>query len=87
MSDEKGFTRRKFVKGSAAAVTVSLVARPSLGAVERISQASAGSQQVPHRPLGKTGAQVSALGVGGYHLGSIKDKSESNELVARALDA
>ena len=44
-------------------------------------------EQVPHRPLGKTGVQVSALGVGGYHLGSIKDQNESTELVARALDA
>ena len=37
--------------------------------------------------LGKTGAQVSAIGVGGYHLGSTKDQQEANELVARALDA
>jgi aryl-alcohol dehydrogenase-like predicted oxidoreductase len=42
---------------------------------------------VPHRPLGKTGALVSCLGVGGYHLGSIKEEKESTELVARALDA
>jgi uncharacterized protein len=44
-------------------------------------------EPVPHRPLGKTGVQISALGVGGYHLGSIKDQNESNELVARALAA
>jgi aryl-alcohol dehydrogenase-like predicted oxidoreductase len=30
---------------------------------------------------------VSCLGVGGYHLGSIKEEKESTELVARALDA
>jgi aryl-alcohol dehydrogenase-like predicted oxidoreductase len=42
---------------------------------------------VPHRDLGKTGVKVSALGVGGYHLGSIKSEEESNDLVARALDA
>ena len=42
---------------------------------------------VPKRELGKTGMQVSALGVGGYHLGSTRDQKEATELVARALDA
>ena len=42
---------------------------------------------VPRRPLGRTGMQVSALGVGGFHLGSTKDQKEANELVAQALDA
>jgi len=42
---------------------------------------------IPKRPLGKTGAQVSALGIGGYHLGSTRDQKEANELVSRALDA
>jgi aryl-alcohol dehydrogenase-like predicted oxidoreductase len=42
---------------------------------------------VPKRPLGKTGAQVSALGIGGYHLGSARDQAEANELVSRAMDA
>ena len=90
MADDKGFTRRSFVKGSAAALTASLVVKSSLGASGAGPSGEKGpsnGEQVPHRPLGKTGAQVSALGVGGYHLGSIKDEDESNELVARALDA
>ena len=45
------------------------------------------TSQVPKRELGKTGMQVSALGVGGYHLGSTRDQKEATELVARALDA
>ena len=44
-------------------------------------------EQVPQRDFGKTGVKVSALGVGGYHLGAIKDMDESSNLVARALDA
>lgn len=83
MERKKKFTRRSFVKGSAAAVTASLVVRRSMGAG---GQGEA-TQGVPHRPLGKTGAEVSCLGVGGYHLGSIKEEKESTELVARALDA
>jgi aryl-alcohol dehydrogenase-like predicted oxidoreductase len=85
MERKKGFTRRTFVKGSAAAVTASFVVRPG-PALQGNSQASA-MESVPHRPLGKTGALVSCLGVGGYHLGSIKEEKESTELVARALDA
>src|SRR5580704_12165701 len=87
MSDEKGFTRRKFVKASAAA-TATMAAKPSLAAAgARGGGAPDNQEQVPHRPLGTTGVQVSALGVGGYHLGSMKDQKESMELVARALEA
>jgi uncharacterized protein len=86
MADEKGFTRRKFVHGSAAALTATIVVKPSLAAGTG-GGVPDNQEQVPHRPLGKTGAQVSALGVGGFHLGSIKEEKESNELVARALDA
>ena len=96
MGEDKGFTRRYFVKGSAAALTASLVVKSSLagGKVARAGRSngptvnpSGNEEQVPRRPLGKTGVQVSVLGVGGYHLGSIKDQNESNELVSRALAA
>ena len=46
-----------------------------------------GGEMVPHRPLGKTGLQVSAIGVGGYHLGSAKNQQDANEIVAQAMDA
>ena len=85
MDSKKGFTRRNFVKGSAAAVTASLVVRPGLTSPG--NRQAAATEGVPHRPLGKTGALVSCLGVGGYHLGSIKEEKESTELVTRALDA
>ena len=42
---------------------------------------------VPRKSLGKTGLQVSALGVGGYHLGSAKDQQEVNEIVSEAISA
>jgi uncharacterized protein len=85
MESKKGFTRRSFVKGSAAAVTASFVVRP--GPASQGNTQAGVTETVPHRPLGKTGALVSCLGVGGYHLGSIKEEKESTELVARALDA
>ncbi len=66
-------TRRKFVQGIGLA-----------GANLTFAQ-SAG--EIPKRPLGKTGVQVSALGVGGYHLGAAKDDQEAIRIVQEALDA
>ena len=43
--------------------------------------------EVPKRPLGSTGLKVSALGIGGYHLGSVDSDSEATEIVNEALDA
>jgi len=86
LSVEKGVSRRTFVKG-AAVLTASALVNPGLGLAGQAQQNTGLPDQVPQRPLGKTGVQVSALGVGGYHLGSTKDQQEANELVARALDA
>jgi aryl-alcohol dehydrogenase-like predicted oxidoreductase len=44
------------------------------------------SGQVPWRPLGRTGLQVSAMGLGGYHLGSAQTDQAANEIVAKAVD-
>ena len=43
--------------------------------------------QVPKRPFGRTGLQVSIIGLGGYHLGSAKDTKTCDAIVGRALDA
>src|SRR6202050_118995 len=75
-----------FVKG-AAVLTASALVNPSLGLAGQPPHNTVSPDQVPQRQLGKTGVQISALGVGGYHLGSTKDQQEANELVARALDA
>jgi predicted aldo/keto reductase-like oxidoreductase len=92
---ENHFSRRDFVKG-AAAFTATAVANAGAGFNAKrkpgaqsgpSGSGSSSGQQVPKRELGKTGAQVSVLGVGGYHLGSTKDQQEATELIARALDA
>jgi aryl-alcohol dehydrogenase-like predicted oxidoreductase len=51
-----------------------------------ISMAQA-SEQIPRRPLGRTGLQVSILGLGGYHLGGAQSQSEVQRIVDEALDA
>lgn len=42
--------------------------------------------EVPKKPLGRTGVQVSAMGLGGYHLGSVGTDQLANAIVAKALD-
>jgi aryl-alcohol dehydrogenase-like predicted oxidoreductase len=88
MGKENAFSRREFMKGSAA-VTSALIAHPQFAAAksEEPMPPSSSTASIAQRPLGKTGANISILGVGGYHLGSTKDQPEANELVARALDA
>jgi predicted aldo/keto reductase-like oxidoreductase len=45
------------------------------------------SGEIPRRGLGRTGARVSALALGGYHLGLVKTKREAFRIVHEAIDA
>ncbi len=49
--------------------------------------AQSGGGEVPKRPLGKTGLNVSVIGVGGYHLGTAPTQEESTRIVHEAIDA
>lgn len=42
---------------------------------------------VPRRPLGRTGVQVSALCLGGFHIGGAKDEKEAARIIHEAMDA
>jgi aryl-alcohol dehydrogenase-like predicted oxidoreductase len=42
---------------------------------------------VPVRPLGHTGADVSILGLGGYHLGLVDTETEAIRIIHEAIDA
>ena len=39
-----------------------------------------------YRTLGGTGEKISAIGVGGYHIGSVPTKEESIKLIRAAID-
>jgi predicted aldo/keto reductase-like oxidoreductase len=80
---DDGVSRREFLKGAGAASAGAL----GSGGLLQPSPPASAAAPVPHRAFGRTGVQISALGLGGYHLGSVADPREANEIVARALDA
>jgi len=45
------------------------------------------AEEIPRRPLGRTGVKVSALGLGGHHLGDCKTVEDAMRLVHEAVDA
>ena len=42
--------------------------------------------QIPRRKFGRTDVEISALGLGGHHLGDAEDQKTAEEIVARAID-
>ena len=44
------------------------------------------SNEMIYRPLGKTGEKVSAIGLGGHHIGRPKDENEGIRIIRSALD-
>jgi predicted aldo/keto reductase-like oxidoreductase len=73
-----GLRRRDFVK-MAIATGVGLSVRPAARAVET----RAG---MPYRKLGRTGENVSLIGLGGFHIGQQKDPKESIGIIRAAID-
>src|SRR5580658_6241573 len=90
MQDKRGSTRRSFLKGAAILGATTVAERMSLAQGQQnpshLSVANSG-ETVPRRPLGRTDIQVSAMALGGYHLGSARNQQEANEIVAQAMDA
>lgn len=71
-------TRRDFIKQTAYGFCV----------LNTLNTALAASDQpaIPTRPLGSTGVNVSILGLGGHHIGRIRDDDQSIRLIRRAID-
>jgi aryl-alcohol dehydrogenase-like predicted oxidoreductase len=42
--------------------------------------------EIPYRPLGRTGEKVSAIGLGGYHIGVPKEEQEGIRIIRAAID-
>lgn len=75
-----GLTRRQFVK----VLAVAGVAAGLRGAAAWSEETRRG--EMIYRTLGRTGEKVSALGLGGYHIGVPKDEAEAIRLIRTAID-
>jgi len=69
--------RREFIDAALALIVAPRMA-PAAG--ERTAP------NVSHRKLGRTGADVSCIGLGGYHIGHQRDPAESIRIIRRAID-
>ncbi len=72
-------TRREFVRLAAAGAVAGAVAPHALG-IER------GSSGMIYRALGSTGEKVSAIGLGGFHIGNPLLDSEGIKIIRSAID-
>jgi hypothetical protein len=73
--------RRDVLALGAAAVTLGLTGDHRAFADVR------GGGPIPKRPFGKTGAMVSILGLGGFHLGRTANAAQATSIVHEAIDA
>ena|ERR1700691_2274114 len=83
MASKLEWNRRNFMKGAALVGAVPLISGGSMAQPPQDQSVPAG--EVPKKPLGRTGVQVSAMGLGGYHLGSAETDQAANEIVAKAI--
>jgi uncharacterized protein len=83
MSEVNDQSRRRFLKSAALTGAATIAG----GHLSWAKPSSSNDGSVPHRPLGKTGVQVSAIGIGGYHLGSTVDQNEASQIVDEAIAA
>jgi aryl-alcohol dehydrogenase-like predicted oxidoreductase len=75
-------TRRRFLSSVGWAM-----AALGFGPGARAADAGSGQQAaVPRRKLGRTGVEVSCIGLGGYHIGNPADPAEGVRLIRSAID-
>jgi len=70
--------RRSFVKSATAAAVLGTTSPQVLMAETK--------EGMPQRALGRTGENVSAIGLGGYHIGKQADETESITIIRSAID-
>jgi uncharacterized protein len=73
--------RREFLKSAALTALATTTDQPS-------AEAFAQDQEIPYRTLGRTGQNVSAIGIGGFHVGvPTLSAAEATRIVRTALDS
>jgi aryl-alcohol dehydrogenase-like predicted oxidoreductase len=86
MSESESMERRDFLK-SAAAAGVGAAVTGAAGQAAKTPVKRPQSPEMIYRQLGTTGEIVSAIGMGGFHIGKQKDPKESIALVRAGIDA
>jgi predicted aldo/keto reductase-like oxidoreductase len=78
--------RRTFLEGTIGMLTLAGLAR--VAAAEPLPTGDPGERRgdMLYRPLGSTGVTVSAIGLGGFHIGVQKDEQESIRIIRSAVD-
>ena len=76
--------RREFLKAAAVAGVAAAATSNLLGQAQAETPPS--SSEMQYRTLGRTGVKVSAIGLGGYHIGVQPDPAESVRMVRTAID-
>src|SRR5690349_13281566 len=79
MQNSGDLDRRQFLDRVAAISAATLVSRELLGADER-------KGDVIYRQLGRTGERVSAIGIGGSHIGNPSDEQVGIRIIRTAID-
>jgi aryl-alcohol dehydrogenase-like predicted oxidoreductase len=86
MTDRFEWNRRKFIKSAAVLSAAPFATGGSMAQQQNSALQGDASGLVPRKPFGRTGLQVSAIGLGGYHLGSAETDQAANDIVAKAID-
>jgi aryl-alcohol dehydrogenase-like predicted oxidoreductase len=87
----KQWSRRTFLSATLAGAAMSsckggLPSKPQEGAPQAGDITLLPGGSIPRRRLGRTGVEVSLLGLGGHHIGRPKDEQEGIRLIRMALD-
>ncbi len=79
--DRRNFLKTATVAAAGSVATAGAQSTPSSAATRRPE-----SPNMIYRELGRTGERVSAIGMGGYHIGKQQDPDESIRLLRAAID-
>ncbi len=78
--------RRNFLKSATVAAAGSVATAGAQGTPSSAAARRPESPNMIYRELGRTGERVSAIGMGGYHIGKQQDPDESIRLLRAGID-
>ncbi len=83
--------RRRFLQsgfaGAAAVLAQPLLRGSVSAALAPLEMTNTGPGNIPRKPLGREGVQLSLFGLGGYHLGTLDSVNDAINIVHEAIDA